>query len=394
MLNVNLDKHKELAVNSKKIDVIKGKKYEISTDVQGITGISNCGYFGVVFLDKNEKEKSRKIQWLNDFTGVKKKIKIICKVDCDKVILIYRINSEVPVRSNCNFLITPINKINLIEIESETKDDFDTITNFVLPPTKGLSEEEENILEQNIVWLIGVFRSGTTWVGTQLLSYKTWTLDESEIGLHLGSMRGEFQNKFVRDLEHFGNSPNYFFARMYKNTWLPFLRKLILNRLYVQFQDLSKKLIIKEPSASMIADIISECMPKAKIIFLLRDGRDIIDSNMDAFQKNTWRTKQGGQPKGLKNRLEFIERLSKGWVKRTEIMMNAFNAHPKEKRILVRYEDLRNNTLEELEKIYKFLEIEIDKKTLEKIVEKYSFENIPSGLKGKGKFARSASPGK
>jgi len=40
------------------------------------------------------------------------------------------------------------------------------------------------------------------------------------------------------------------------------------------------------------------------------------------------------------------------------------------------------------------LEIEIDKKTLEKIVEKYSFENIPSGLKGKGKFARSASPGK
>jgi len=250
------------------------------------------------------------------------------------------------------------------------------------------------MFEQKLVWLIGVFRSGTTWLGTQLLSYKTLILDESEIGLHLGSMRGEFQNKPVRNLEHFGNSPNYFFARMYKNTWMPFLRKLILNRLYAQFQDFSKKIIIKEPSASMIADLISECMPKSKIIILLRDGRDIIDSNMDAFQKNTWRTKKEGQPIGMKNKLAFIERLSKSWVKRTEVMMNAFNAHQKEKRILVRYEELRKNTFVELEKIYKFLEMDIDKKTLERIVEKYSFENIPTKLKGKGKFARSASPGK
>jgi len=174
---------------------------------------------------------------------------------------------------------------------------------------------------------------------------------------------------------------------------MPYLRKLILNRLYVQFQDLSKKVIIKEPSASMIADLISQCMPKSKIIFILRDGRDIIDSNMDAFQKNTWRTSKEGQPRGLRNKLEFIERLSKSWVKRTEIMLNAINSHSKEKRIKVRYEDLRKNTLEELEKIYKFLEIDIDNKTLKMIVEKFSFENIPTNLKGKGKFARSATPG-
>jgi hypothetical protein len=47
-----------------------------------------------------------------------------------------------------------------------------------------------------------------------------------------------------------------------------------------------------------------------------------------------------------------------------------------------------------LKKIYEFLEIEISDKELTKIVEKSSFEKIPKGQRGSGKFARSATPGK
>ena len=75
-------------------------------------------------------------------------------------------------------------------------------------------------------------------------------------------------------------------------------------------------------------------------------------------------------------------------------LIKTYENHSKNKRFLVHYEDLRKNTLEELEKIYKFLEIDIKRNELEELVEKYSFENIPEKDKGEGKFARSASPGK
>jgi len=142
LLNVSLNKNKEFAINSKKIAVIRGKKYAVSTEVQGNRGSAYCGYFGVVLLDKNDIDIGRKIQWLNDFSGIKKTIRIISKMECDSVIIIYRINTEVPVRKNCNYLITPINDINLIEVKSESKEEYDNVTNFVIPQTKVLSEEE------------------------------------------------------------------------------------------------------------------------------------------------------------------------------------------------------------------------------------------------------------
>ena len=63
-------------------------------------------------------------------------------------------------------------------------------------------------------------------------------------------------------------------------------------------------------------------------------------------------------------------------------------------RYLLYYEDLIANTTQELKKLYQFLEIDIDEKKLNNIVEKYSFENIPQEKKGKGKFRSFASPGK
>jgi len=75
-------------------------------------------------------------------------------------------------------------------------------------------------------------------------------------------------------------------------------------------------------------------------------------------------------------------------------IMKTFEQHDKKLRFLVKYENLRYNTLEELKKIYQFIGIEIDNGELEKIVNQYSFEKIPAELKGKNKVTRSASPGK
>jgi len=137
-------------------------------------------------------------------------------------------------------------------------------------------------------------------------------------------------------------------------------------------------------------------MPNSKIIILLRDPRDIIDSKIDEVSSGGWELdlKKGVRdelPK--KNRLNHIKRTSTYWVSLIEILMRTYENHHKDFRYKLRYEDLLKNTLTELQKIYKFLEIDVDDDKLRNIIKKYSFEKIPDNKKGKGKFRRSASPG-
>ena len=70
----------------------------------------------------------------------------------------------------------------------------------------------------------------------------------------------------------------------------------------------------------------------------------------------------------------------------------AYKAHGGYK-VLVRYEDLRADTLGTMKRIYSSLGIDVDQEDLARVVEKHSWENIPSEKKGEGKFYRKATPG-
>jgi len=67
---VILDYDRDFSINSEIISVSAGKNYEISTEVVGINGDPFCGFFGIIILDKNNKEIDRKVRWLNDFSQV------------------------------------------------------------------------------------------------------------------------------------------------------------------------------------------------------------------------------------------------------------------------------------------------------------------------------------
>ena len=90
----------------------------------------------------------------------------------------------------------------------------------------------------------------------------------------------------------------------------------------------------------------------------------------------------------------MIKKHSQEWKASTEIVLNSFNNHDNKLKILVKYEDLIKNSLDELNKVYEFLEIEINEDTISKIITKFDFKNIPESKKGSGKFSRSATPGK
>ena len=372
--------------------VTKGKKYIITTEVIGLEGEKFSALFGVGVPYQKIKVKDIRIRWLNDFSGVKKNVSIVVRATDENLLLFYRINAETPVRSECHYQILPIKQIKLEELSSDVEESFDDFESFIVQNVRELTIEQENELEKNLVWIFASPRSGTTWLGARLLAERFLMIDEPKIGSHLGFSR--LGKNTIGDLISLENREDYFFSNQFKDTWKYFLRKLILNRIYAQIRDTRKKIIIKEPNGSIGADMISDCLPNSKIIILLRDGRDIVDSLVDAFSEKGWLAKKGGMALSVDNRLEYIKQQSNRWKNLVNILLKIQKIHPKGNRILIKYEDLLGETFKVLKNIFQFLNIKFDDNEIKEIVEKHSYKNIPSEVKGKGMAIRSASPGK
>ena len=158
---------------------------------------------------------------------------------------------------------------------------------------------------------------------------------------------------------------------------------------------MKKKIIVKEPGGIVGApDILLQLLPKSKMIALIRDGRDVIDSVCDARTKSGFMAKFGDTPITQKNKKTSIEFLSKVWNEYMKNLIRTFENYPKNLRYMIKYEDLLNDTSGELKKLYGFIGVKVSDDEINKIVEKFSFKNILSSEKGPGKFTRSATPGK
>jgi hypothetical protein len=70
----------------------------------------------------------------------------------------------------------------------------------------------------------------------------------------------------------------------------------------------------------------------------------------------------------------------------------AYDAHAGRK-VLIKYEELRADTLGAMKRLYSELEIPVEEGELSRAVAKHSWENIPEEQKGEGKFYRKATPG-
>ena len=148
-----------------------------------------------------------------------------------------------------------------------------------------LSDDDENKLESNLVWIFASLRSGTTWLGTELLRFQTKIINEPNLSAHLGNLMPE-GSPFLTNYEMYqARGPHYFFSKKFEPVWKFYLRKLILNRIFAQTNEINSKTIIKEPGGAGYF-MISECLPKSKVILLLRDGRDVIDSLLSATMKD------------------------------------------------------------------------------------------------------------
>ena len=243
---------------------------------------------------------------------------------------------------------------------------------------------------EQLIWMFGSPRTGSTWLSrmmAELDNQERW--HEPYVGLLFGSFlyeRLEGNSKLL-------NNPGFIMGEPYRKTWLDSIRNFVVEGAIARYPNLrdDQYLVIKEPNGSLGAPLLLEATPESRMIFLIRDPRDVVASRLDAFDKDSWT----GQDRdlGTTDKLNaFTKHLAEDYLKVVSQVEKAYEAHPGEK-VLVRYEDLRRDTTSTLKAMYAGLGMEADESRLEAAVAKHSWEQIPDSAKGSGRFYRKAEPG-
>jgi Sulfotransferase family len=253
-----------------------------------------------------------------------------------------------------------------------------------------------------LVWIFGSPRTGSTWL-MQLFSEipAIAVIDESYVPLHLVPI-----DHAVPDGEYFehgqrAEDPHYFFAKRYLPRLRPELRRLITRGLIHQLRELGQTtdpqwIVIKEPNGSHAADSLMSLFPECRLLFLVRDGRDVIDSLIDAMlaHDSWWQQSQvSDEPRIVGERLAFIRHHANLWLQRTVSTQRAYAATPEPLRMQVGYEALLADTPREFSRMLAWLGMPVEPDVVRAAVEKRAFSAMPPEQKGPGKRARSATPG-
>jgi hypothetical protein len=265
-------------------------------------------------------------------------------------------------------------------------------------------------IEPRLLWIFGSPRSGSTWLLDLLGEHEQVVpVNEPLIGMYLGGNVADLAGVDVDALDSStfmvrriqAANRNNFLAEEFRDAWLPALGDMMRRRFlaharrYPAAAPLSRTLVaIKEPNGSQSADVIMAALPRARFLFLLRDGRDVVDSEIAANRPGAWLSKAFPGYRGIpdEERRGFINRTAHSWLWRTEVVQQAFGAHEGPKR-LVRYEDLRADTPTHLRALLEWLELEVDDARLAELIDRHAFEKLPAEQRGKDAFARAATPG-
>lgn len=258
-------------------------------------------------------------------------------------------------------------------------------------------DQDTGIRPENVVWVLGSGRTGSSWLTFMmgaLPDHTRW--NEPLIGYLFGHLY--YERAWTRqDAKHF------ILANDYGELWLNALRSLVLDGGLARFPERAGGgyLVIKEPHGSVGAPLLMRALPESRMVFLVRDPRDVAASTLDAhrqgsrpserrtakrpelFEKNTRADKR---PEA------FLKGQAKTYLQDIERTWQAYEAHEGRK-VLVRYEDLRADTSGTMKRIYSTLEVPVGEEELTRVVEERSWENIPEREKGPGTLRRKATPG-
>jgi len=261
--------------------------------------------------------------------------------------------------------------------------------------TRESSSRGDGVKPENMIWIFGSGRSGSTWLRSmmgEMNDHRFW--EEPMVGRLFGEFYARAPNENLR-------SAHFIMGDPIRKEWIRSIRNFVLDGASYSNPRLGAEdnLVIKEPNGSIGAPLLMEALPESRMILLVRDPRDVVASTLDARREGGWNFEKHkdvlqteGKRPPKKDSLNYAERRARKYLLGMGNAKLAYDAHGGPK-VLVRYEELRADALGTMKRMYSSLGIPVSGEELARVVEKYSWENIPEEEKGEGKFYRKASPG-
>jgi hypothetical protein len=257
----------------------------------------------------------------------------------------------------------------------------------------GRLRSRESIDPARMVWIFGSGRSGSTWLRSMMGELEDAGVWEEPM---VGRLFGEFYSRTPKDNLR---SADFVMGDPIRRGWISSIRNFVLDGALYSNPRLGsgEYLIIKEPNGSVGAPLLMEALPESCMILLVRDPRDVVASVLDAATEGGWlyesrEGKTNASRKTEKRPNAFVRERANVYRRGVESAWRAYDAH-KGPKVLVRYEDLRADTMNEMRRIYAVLGIAVEDEDLRRAVEKHSWENVPDREKGRGRFFRRGTSG-
>jgi len=248
----------------------------------------------------------------------------------------------------------------------------------------------DGLRPENVVWIFGTGRVGSTWLMRMVDELEGQTLwREPMVGLLFGYLYYLWSDEKYRATKHFILGRD-------RKSWLRSIRNFVLEEARSRFPEIGRDdyLVVKEPNGSIGSPLLMEAMPESRMVLLVRDPRDVVASALDASRQGSWvhdRLNMPGSPAD-EDPTTFVESRAHKYLWYVGNSKLAYDAHQGPKTI-VKYEDLRADTLGTMHRLYTELGIDVDLGELARAVEEHAWENVPEDRKGEGKFHRKARPG-
>jgi Sulfotransferase family len=278
------------------------------------------------------------------------------------------------------------------------------------------------MLEKNSIWVFSTARSGSTWLSQDILCGRSGARPMDEPGL--GKMFAPLDwvaerfynlakkaNYFESGLDYESKTTirenssgippferSFIFAGQENQIWnaqnwqlyLDILKDAAFRHVINEWGLLGyQNVVFKMPNDSHAADVVMQAFPGSFMIFLMRDGRDVLKSRFSPFGSPDL-----AETRDAQLRLHAIAFYSHFWNFQVDIMQSAFAAHAPERSLLVHYEDLRREPSEWIRLIFDRIGAPISDEDLAGLVAKTSLENIPANQKGPAKPRQTGQVGK
>lgn len=238
------------------------------------------------------------------------------------------------------------------------------------------------VAEDRIAWIIGCGRTGSTWLAEMLGD--------------LPKIRRWHEPYFGRFLKHLGDRPqeldrkSSFYARRHQSVWLDGLRQMFFRMVRDRYPQFGRhSLVVKEVNTPELYGWLRALFPTGRMILLVRDPFDVLDSYLDLQKPGSWNTQFGDQSAPLSE--SNVQRTAEHIRSTTTLALAAFEEFPLEQRLKVSYEELLEDPVPHLVECSQLVGVETPPDAAAAVADRHAFARYRQT--GELKFRRQGKAG-